>query len=433
MVRYPELPTVLVNAPHWTPRLEAALEWTFTSVLGLGWERMDKAAFEASGAPWKLSYGGPSGGPGCWIEPEGLLDGTELRAFPPRSDTSDVLALVFWMGSRMEEFMDTAARDQHGRFNPDGCVSMVRGWIGRPVCEEWSFQLGGLVLGEDWPEHQERLRKEFAVDSTLDVDSAFAFRGKGPWRTGAAFGRDVLSGQWSRAVHRFRACRGLDHDPYDTFDEALDLHAARGMQPTWFFLLSRFGTHDKGVGANSKALRGLMHRMEGLHPGSVQWHPGYTAAGDEEALSWEFEAFKEIMGRPPCATRQHYLRMIPGTTRRRLIELGIEEDHTEGHANVAGFRGGFSRPRPWYDLENETLTGLMLLPFAAMDATLNRYMKLTPDEVVPKVSELMDAVKSTGGTFRLLWHNETLASQGEWNGWGAVYPNVLEALSMRRG
>ena len=79
MVRYPELPTVLVNAPHWTPRLEAALEWTFTSVLGLGWERMDKAAFEASGAPWKLSYGGPSGGPGCWIEPEGLLDGTELR------------------------------------------------------------------------------------------------------------------------------------------------------------------------------------------------------------------------------------------------------------------------------------------------------------------------------------------------------------------
>ena len=42
--------------------------------------------------------------------------------------------------------------------------------------------------------------------------------------------------------------------------------------------------------------------------------------------------FLDILGRPPAASRQHYLRMVPSETRRQLLALGVREDHTEGHA-----------------------------------------------------------------------------------------------------
>ena len=93
-----------------------------------------------------------------------------------------------------------------------------------------------------------------------------------------------------------------------------------------------------------------------------------------------------------------------------------------------GFRGGFTRPRQWYDLDAEALTPLMLHPFAAMDATLSRYQKMDPLAVTEHLSELANGARTLGGTLRLLWHNESLAPEGEWAGWGAVYPNVLQAV-----
>jgi hypothetical protein len=134
------------------------------------------------------------------------------------------------------------------------------------------------------------------------------------------------------------------------------------------------------------------------------------------------------MGRPPLASRQHYLRMEPTESRRRLLALGIREDHTEGHAKFTGFRGGFARQRRWYDLEAEALTDLYIFPFAAMDATFLRHLKVRPEDVPGEVVRLADAARETGGTLRLLWHNESLASEGQWQGWGGVYPAVLNAV-----
>lgn len=430
LVRFPDLPHVEVEARDWTPRLEAALEWAFTSVLGLGWRKMEASEFEASDHPWKLSYGGQPDGAGYWVEPEGLLGMTEVRATPPEGE--DLLARLFWMGSRMEEHVGVASRDQHGRFDPEGCPSMMRGWLEGPVCEEWAFELGRQVLGSDWPMLEQRLLGEYHCVPTLDLDSAFAFVGKGPWRTVAALARDVLTGEWGRARRRVAACLGREADPYDTYSRVERWHAEYGLRPLWFFLLARFGPHDKGLPSRSPRLKALMQQLESDHPGSVQWHPGYAAATDAAALEQECREYTRIMGHGPVAARHHYLKMEPGASRRRLMALGIREDHTEGHAAVTGFRGGFSRIRPWYDLGEERLTGLMVHPFAAMDATLVRYMGLGPEEAVQEVGRLAGRVRNTGGTLRLLWHNESLSGEGMWAGWEGVYPNVLQAAAVSR-
>lgn len=432
MPRYTNQPHVLVHAPQLTPRLEAALQWSLDAVLGLAWRfEPDETAFAQSQEVWKLQYGGEVPVAGVFrIQPEGLLEESHLRATPPATGQGeqDWLSFIFWMGSRMEEWTEDAPRDVHGRFDPTDSVPMKKGWLSVPICEQWAFELGAHILGGSWPEHRDRLKAEYSVQPTLDVDSAYAFLGKGAWRTGGAWSRDVMRGNWSLAGRRWQVCRGAAADPYDTYAKAHAWHQEFGMTPKWFFLLARFGTHDKGLPAKSHKLKALMQGLESSSPGSVQWHPGYASALDQRALGREFQSFSEIMGCPPTASRQHYLRMEPGITRRNLLALGIVEDHTEGHAVCTGFRGGFTRPRQWYDLDAEALTPLMLHPFAAMDATLSRYQKMDPLAVTEHLSELANGARTLGGTLRLLWHNESLAPEGEWAGWGAVYPNVLQAV-----
>ena len=144
-------------------------------------------------------------------------------------------------------------------------------------------------------------------------------------------------------------------------------------------------------------------------------------------MTAEYAAYDRIMGRPPIASRQHYLRMVPSQTRRQLLALGVLEDHTEGHAVRTGWRGGFARPRRWYDLDREALTDLVLHPFAAMDATYLRYLLADAQDVPHRVADLATEARQWGAPLRLLWHNESLSGEGQWAGWQDVYTQSLSA------
>jgi hypothetical protein len=44
-----------------------------------------------------------------------------------------------------------------------------------------------------------------------------------------------------------------------------------------------------------------------------------------------------------------------------------------------------------------------------MDATLKRYLSLTPEESLRLICSLIDNVKAVGGEYVSLWHNESFA------------------------
>lgn len=427
---------VRVHAPDRTPRHEAAFDWVLTSVLGLAWrweDNVDDYQNDVGGI--RCHYGASLDLSGVAFPAEGLL--SELGQLRPKApemegENADLFAAAFWMGSRMEEFLPQALRDDHGRFDPTGSESAKKGWLTRPVCEEWAFRIGEKLLGEEaWPAHRKRLLEAYRVEPTLDVDSAYAFRGKGAYRTFGATFRDLLRGKLRHVLRRWAVIMGQSKDPYDTYNLAGQCHDEHALKVRWFFLLADFGPFDKGLPSSSPLLARLMRTLEGQEANEVHWHPGYQSASDGAALKSEFKAFERIMGRPPQASRQHYLRLEPTHSRRRLLDLGIQQDHTEGHAKCVGWRGGFARHRRWYDLEAETLTDLELYPFAAMDATFLRYMKVPPEDVPQEMGVLADAVRKTGGPLRFLWHNESLCPEDQWRHWGQVYPAVLRSTCER--
>lgn len=112
-------------------------------------------------------------------------------------------------------------------------------------------------------------------------------------------------------------------------------------------------------------------------------------------------------------------------TYRRLINLDIKEDFTMGFAQQIGFRAGTCTPFPFYDLDMDFTTKLIVNPFAVMDASLNFYMELTPDEAYQRICKLVDEVKRVDGTFMSLWHNESLSDKWDWKGWKDLYQRMI--------
>jgi hypothetical protein len=106
----------------------------------------------------------------------------------------------------------------------------------------------------------------------------------------------------------------------------------------------------------------------------------------------------------------------------------MQEDHSLGYADVPGFRAGMSRAFPAYDLQGEAMMNLVLHPIAAMDATFMRYLKVTPEEALEQVVNLASSVRDVGGTLRLLWHNESVSDEGEWQGWREMYRQMLQRI-----
>ena len=64
-----------------------------------------------------------------------------------------------------------------------------------------------------------------------------------------------------------------------------------------------------------------------------------------------------------------------------------------------------------------------------MDGTLNNYLKLTTEEAIKKVKDIVAEVKNVNGEFISIWHNETLSDWREWKGWKTVYEEVIKTAT----
>jgi hypothetical protein len=131
------------------------------------------------------------------------------------------------------------------------------------------------------------------------------------------------------------------------------------------------------------------------------------------------------LNRDITKSRQHFLKLDLPTTYRNLINLDIRDDYTMGYALLPGFRASICDPFPFYDLDLESETKLIIHPFTVMDGTLRDYMNLGIEEAISSIHKLIDEVKAVEGTFISLWHNESLSDQQRWKGWRNVYESMI--------
>lgn len=333
----------------------------------------------------------------------------------------DPFACTFYMVSRYEEYLPHI-RDRLDRFDAHSSLAWEHGFLEVPVVNHWIIMVADL-LRKKYPEIAIKERK-YTFTPTIDIDNAYAYRLKGVMRSTGGYVRALINLDLNDFRRRTRVLAHLEKDPYDTYEYQLSIQKKYNFKPIYFILLGDYGVNDKNISPQNRKFHELIRSLADY--ADVGIHPSFGSNTDSHRLPVEISRLKNIVHRDITKSRQHFLMMKFPETYRNLAERDITDDYSMGFANEVGFRAGICTPFNFYDLDNESESTLKIHPFAVMDATLNLYMKLNPDDAIARVKKLTDEVRKVNGDMIFIWHNETLSDDLQWKGWRKVYEAIIE-------
>jgi hypothetical protein len=337
----------------------------------------------------------------------------------------DLYAFCFYLVSRYEEYLSFEA-DQHQRFSAKNSTAHQEGFLHLPVVNLWVEKLR-LVLQEQFPKHKIPTRKHFSYQPSYDIDYAWMYRHKGLKRQVGGLLRDLLKGSLGKVIDRFSVLSGQREDPYFTFEYLDQLHAQYAhLQPIYFWLLGDYGLYDKNTNPELKVMQELIQAHQQHYQMGI--HPSYASNEKEGKLEKEVTRLEQIIGQKVLKSRQHFLKLNFPSTYQNLLKVGIKADYSMGYAGQIGFRASIAHSYYWYDLENEEETSLRIHPFMFMDVTLKNYLQINKDAVLDEVKPIIEVTKKVGGELVTIWHNNSFCELEGWEGWRAVYEEVLKEI-----
>ena len=143
---------VTVYSATTTTRLTFVLDWLLEERMRLTYNITDKEE-EAANAPFGLAYGkkiyGVASIPDCGLMehspvmplkiPVGEWGGVPLLFY--KADTGctlpfDIFSAIFYLLSRYEEYLPYTP-DKHNRYPPEESILYKKGWLQRPLIDEW--------------------------------------------------------------------------------------------------------------------------------------------------------------------------------------------------------------------------------------------------------------------------------------------------------
>ncbi len=332
----------------------------------------------------------------------------------------DVFSAIFYLVSRYEEYKPYVP-DRHGRFTANMSISAELNILEKPMVNIWSLMVKKIILEKYndfvFPKRNYRFRP------TYDIDSAFAYSQKGLVRSIGSYFLSIKNLDWDEIIQRSRVLFSGYKDPFDTFDLQIEYQRKYNLKPVYFFLFGHYGQFDKNVNTRNRIFRFLIKRMGDY--AQIGIHPSYFTNEHPELLNTEIKNLESVVNKDITQSRQHFLKLNLPLTYRNLIEEDITDDYSMGYAALPGFRAGICDSYNFYDLDIEVETKLRIHPFMVMDGTLKDYMNLTTTDAIDQIRRLIDEVKKVDGTFRSLWHNETLSDEKRWKGWRKVYEELL--------
>lgn len=421
---------LIVYVPDITPRITYVLQQVFTQFLQVNYEVVNQPPV-AGENNFVIYYTRQKGLCDLHIEPSGLLHEQHLQHPSPSIDVSgqnvrmftnpserfgfDVFSAIFWMLSRYEEYKPFTP-DQHGRFPATASLAYQHGFISQPVVDQWVYTLKKLI-----EQKNKNLlpTQKFKQVNTIDVDNAYAYRGKGFVRQTGALFKHLLKGQWSELGQRLKVLRGKTTDPYDTYAYIRQTAEKQGVPTIFFHLVGELAAHDRNLPVQSPA---YTHLLQDLNTWSVQGlHPSYRSNTVAGLVLTEKQELEKATGQKITRSRQHFLKLTFPHTYRQLVQAGIQEDYSMGFADHIGFRAGTGRAFTFFDLEANQEIPLTIQPLCIMEGTLRDYMHLSIEQAIQQVKQTRDQLKALDSTYVAVWHNETLGDYKNWKGWKKVY------------
>ncbi len=429
---------ILVYIPEPTVRVEFTFSFIFKAILGVNVSfSRDREEFCRSEWP-KINYSEVNFFSGLFLKAHSILfektitnhttdyvDFQDIKLFFSTSSDSflpfDPFAVTFYLITRYEEYLSETT-DKHNRFIDSENLLVKLGIHQIPIVDHIAYWIADALLTA-YPTFQVG-KRTFRLLTTIDIDNAWAFKNKSMSILAGGMAKTALTGKWDELIQRTSVLLRLQSDPYDTYEYILDTYKGRLDKLLFFFLVGDRNLFDKNISHKNDSFRKLILDIAGQC--EVGLHPSYSSNEKPWMFETEKERLENIVGHTVTKSRQHFLKLKFPKTYQTAIKAGITDDFTMGFANMAGFRAGTCTSFPFFDLEKNEQTQLMIHPFQVMDVTLKDYMNLQPEEAWQLTNKLMDEVKKVNGTFICLFHNESLHDLAQWQGWRNVFKQLTD-------
>lgn len=432
--------TIVVYSPERSTRLKYVLDWLLKERLQLNY-RIVTNAMEAVNLPFFISFGRRFDN-ALSIPDSGLLWQKDIQKQEPQtglwndiptlfaaSDQEhtlpfDLFSAIFYLLSRYEEYYPFTP-DKHGRYPGTSSILYKKGWLLRPIVDEWIAAFRKMLVYEYSLPLAEM---SFSHQPTYDIDMAFSHLHKGVSRIVGAYVRALLKGDVLQITERTQVLKNRQKDPYDSFRWLRQLHKEYDSKPL-YFVLSSFKTtsFDKNIHPQHPAMMRVIRNL--AKEGVVGIHPSYYS-GHDDTMVKEQKMLEQIAARSINISRQHYIRIKMPDTYRLLLKNNIADDYSMGYGAHLGFRAGTGHSFLWYDLGLETATSLRIHPFCFMDTTAHYEQKLSVQDAFAKLHAMSKILEKTGSTLVTVFHNFSLGTSQEWKGWRQAYEHFLQEKSV---
>lgn len=429
-----DAPEFIIYSSKLNERLNYTCKFIFEHVLNCKYSITENKQVFKNSQAFKISFSTHSEKEIINISPYDLLFKTGVdESYKPKgtvkngtlyfhmSDSScdlgyDIFSSVFYFISRYEEWQSFDA-DTHGRFELKQSLLFKHQQHLKPLVNVWIEEFK-LALLKFYPTLKFP-QKKFQYVSTIDVDNLYAYKHKGTARTLGAIAKDILTFKFANLSRRMSVLKGKLKDPFDVYDELNEL-SKKTKTPLVYFFLQRSGTeYDRTIDPASQAFKGVFEKLDksGIGHGL---HPSYETVNNSELLKQEFDLIRSNSTSSIQISRQHYLRYAIKTTPKQLISNGVLGDFSMGFASGAGYRAGTFTPFYYYDLENEKVTELLMVPFVLMDGVYFVYSNSGVAEAEKQIVELAEEAKRLNGIFVTVFHERTF-DEVLYPGFGDLY------------
>lgn len=427
---------ILIHTTNLTNRVKYAFDLIFIHILKVEYKfTEDKDEFyNFSGT--KFSYGRTKIVEGLYFGAYNLLyedtiikqnlepvEWNGIKGFCPVKNLGflpfDPFASSFFMATRYEEYT-SILKDKYNRYLAEESLAYVFNLLDKPMVNIYANEIKKILISF-FPSHNFPVLK-YRYCPTFDIDVAYLFKYKGFIRSSIAFAEDFVKFRFKNCIDRVLTILNLKQDPLDTYKKQFDLSDKYKLSPLYFVLLGDFGGNDKNIPHNNKNYISLIKKIDDKF--QVGFHPSFGSARSIKQFQTEYNRIENILGKKVFTSRQFFNKLILPTYYTNLIDLGVTDDYSMGYNNHLGFRAGMCTSYPFFNLETNEITTLMIHPFSVVDKCFKLHLRIRASEVGYHTKQIIETVRELGGDFRIIYHNETLGTRKMWSNWITIYDDI---------
>lgn len=414
---------LLIYTHKITSRLAYTVDLVFNDVLNVPFQLTEDVDYFHSYTEAKIAYTDVNVSSGIFLQSNTILFETDIKKNTLQSHGQylnfpvfykcnehsflpyDLFATVFYFVTRYEEY-DSEVMDKHQRFKAEESLAFKYQVLKLPFLH-YLIEDFAIKLQRQYPALIFK-KRHFKFLSTIDIDNAFAYAGKGIFRNVAGLIKDLSSLRLFEVKLRLASNLDPKQDPYNTFDRINSISKENQSQLQYFVLIGDYSTYDKNPSYRNKEFRMLLKKL--AEKFDIGLHPSYESYLNPEKIVMEKERLENIIGKPIVSARCHFLRVKFPQTYRTFLSAGIMDDYTMIYASQCGFRTGLCVPYKWFDLQKNEATNLTIHTSVVMEGVLRDYNQLDIEKAEEEVMKLLNEVKRFGGEFISIYHNDSFTA-----------------------